>query len=240
MKNNLKIAIDGPSAGGKGTLARALAEEIGLVYADTGALYRAVGLYILRKGCDPYDAAAVEPFLREIEVKLEHAGGEQLVLLCGEDVSEKIRENEVSRYASAVSAHPAVREFLLDIQRSIAEAGGVVMDGRDIGTVIMPGADVKIFLTADPQIRAERRWKELVAKGQDISLEKVASDMKSRDEADSKRGVAPALPAPDAIILDNSSLTPPETIARALAIVRDAGRGREEAQTFWKKFDKNF
>jgi cytidylate kinase len=206
----IQIAIDGPSGAGKSTLAKALAAKLGIVYVDTGALYRTIGYYVRAKNTDPKDEAAVARLLPEITIELKYENGTQKVLLCGEDLGDRIRTPEMSMYASAVSAIPAVRAFLLDTQRSIAKTNSVIMDGRDIGTVILPDADVKIFLTASNECRARRRTDELNAKGMPASYEDVLADMIERDRADSTRDVAPCVAAPDATTFDNSWMTPDE------------------------------
>lgn len=221
----MKIAIDGPSGAGKSSLARAVARELGIVYVDTGALYRTVGLFVRRAGVDPKNAPAVIACLPRIELKMTFENGEQVIRLCGEAVGESIRTPEISMYASAVSAIPEVRTFLLETQRKIAHETGVVMDGRDIGTVILPDAEVKIFLTASPEARARRRTVELTEKGVAATYEEVLADMAERDKNDSTRAVAPAIPAEDAVFLDNSDLTPEGTLARALEIVREKING---------------
>ena len=221
MKNTLKIAIDGPSGAGKSTLAKSLAKELGILYVDTGAMYRAIGLYVRDHGIAADDEAGVISCLDGIKIELAFQGGTQHVLLCGEDVGDKIRTPEISMYASRVSAIPAVRTFLLDAQRSLAKTSSLIMDGRDIGTVIFPDADVKIFLVASPEARAKRRTAELLAKGMQVTYEDVLRDMMTRDKNDRERTVAPAVAAPDAILLDNSGMEPEETLASALRIIKD-------------------
>ena len=206
----IRIAIDGPSGAGKSTVAKALAARLGIVYVDTGALYRTIGYYVHKKETDPKDALAVEALLPEIEIELKYENGTQVVYLNGENLGDRIRTPEMSMYASAVSAIPAVRAFLLDTQRSIAKTNSVIMDGRDIGTVILPDADVKIFLTASNECRARRRTDELNAKGMPACYEDVLADMIERDRADSTRDVAPCVAAPDATTFDNSWMTPDE------------------------------
>jgi len=219
-KHTLKIAVDGPSGAGKSTLARALAKELGLIYVDTGALYRTVGLYMTRVGADLTDHADVACRLSGVKVELFYKkDGTQSVLLNGEDVGDSIRTPEMSMAASAVSAIPAVREFLLDIQRDMAHKGGVIMDGRDIGTVIMPDADAKLFLVASPAARAKRRYLELTAKGIECSFEQILEDTNARDEADRQRNIAPAVPAEDALFLDNSDYDLAETVAEAMNLI---------------------
>ena len=219
--DKIRIAIDGPSGSGKSTLAKNLAREMGLVYVDTGALYRSVGLFVMRAGADPKSANQVTQLLDSIELQLVYNENGQRVILCGEDVSDLIRTNEISMYASAVSAIPTVRKFLLEIQKKMAVGGNVVMDGRDIGTVIMPDADVKLFLESNTQARARRRYEELLAKGHTYTEEEVYADIVKRDKNDSSREVAPAIPADDAIFVDNSEYTPEETLATAMEIIRE-------------------
>lgn len=217
----IKIAIDGPSGAGKSTLAKALAARLGIIYVDTGALYRAVGYYVKSKGVDPQDSVAVEELLPEINIGLKYECGVQNVYLNGENLGDKIRQPEISMYASAVSAIPAVRKFLLETQKSIAREHSVVMDGRDIGTVILPDADIKIFLTATDEVRARRRYNELLAKGIEVKYEDVLAEMKERDARDRNREIAPAIPAPDAVILDNSDCTNEESVEDVLRIIKE-------------------
>ncbi|MBQ4121877.1 MAG: (d)CMP kinase [Clostridia bacterium] len=217
----IQIAIDGPSGAGKSTLAKILAAKLGFIYVDTGALYRSIGLYMETNGIDPKDSEAVVASLPKITLALEYHEGSQVVLLNGENVGERIRTPQISMYASAVSAIPAVRAFLLDTQRDIAAKNNVIMDGRDIGTVILPNADVKIFLVSSFETRARRRVKELLEKGIEASYEEVLADMIERDKNDSSRAVAPLVPAEDAVHLDNSELTLEGTVDAALAIIRE-------------------
>ena len=219
--DKIRIAIDGPSGSGKSTLAKNLARELGLVYVDTGALYRSVGLYVMRAGIDPQAAIQVIEALDKISLELVYNEKGQRVILCGEDVSDLIRTNEISMYASTVSAIPMVRKFLLEIQKKMAANGNVVMDGRDIGTVIMPDADVKLFLESNTQARARRRFEELAAKGHNYTEQEIYNDIVKRDKKDSGREVAPAVPADDAIFIDNSEFTPEETLNHALNIIRE-------------------
>ena len=218
----MNIAIDGPSGAGKSSLAKAIAKELGIIYVDTGALYRTIGLYMKAHGVDPHDAAAVTAALPGVELSLAFENGAQHIYLCGEDVGERIRTPEMSLYASAVSAIGTVRSFLLDTQRKVARATSVVMDGRDIGTVILPDAECKIFLTASPEARARRRTDELLAKGMDVKYETVLEEMILRDRNDSTREIAPAVPAKDAIFLDNSDMNAEETLAVALQIIENS------------------
>lgn len=215
----MKIAIDGPSGAGKSTVAKMLAAHYGIVYVDTGALYRSVGLFVRRADADPHSEAAVSPLLEKISLELRYTDEGQRVIMCGEDVSDLIRTPEASMYASAVSVHPSVRAFLLGIQRDMAQRGGVIMDGRDIGTVIMPDADMKIYLVASEQSRAERRYKELRAKGEDCTFEEVLADIIKRDANDSGREASPAVAAEDAYHFDNSGMSPDETVAALVALI---------------------
>lgn len=219
MTKTLKIAIDGPSGAGKSSLARALAHEMGLIYVDTGALYRTIGLFMTENNIDTHDADAVAARLGDIQLELAYQDGTQTVLLNGVDVGDKIRTPQISMAASAVSAIPAVREFLLGIQKDMAHKGGVVMDGRDIGTVIMPDADAKLFLVASPAARAKRRYLELCAKGIECSFEQILEETNRRDQADRERNIAPAVPAEDALFIDNSEYEPAETVAEAMNLI---------------------
>ena len=202
----ISVAIDGPSGAGKSTLAKRLAKELGYLYVDTGAMYRSIGLYALRQGVDPRDEAAVTALLPRIQIELRYVNGAQRVLLCGEDVSEAIRAENVGMATSAVSAHPPVRAFLLELQRGMARTHDILMDGRDIGTVILPNATVKIFLTASAEARADRRFKELQEKGVDTDYQTVLEDIRRRDYKDSHRATAPLRQAEDAVLVDTSEL----------------------------------
>lgn len=217
----VSIAIDGPSGAGKSSLAKALAKDLGYVYVDTGAMYRSIGLYAVRAGADPHDADAVAALLPGIKLDIRLLDGTQHVYLNGEDVSTAIRAENIGMAASAVAAHPAVRAFLLDTQRGLAESQNILMDGRDIGTVILPDAPVKIFLTASAQSRAERRYKELIEKGQQVTMDGILHDINERDRQDMTRAVAPLKQADDAVLLDTSSLTLEESIAAVLRIIRE-------------------
>ena len=217
----IQIAIDGPSGAGKSTVAKEIAKRLGIIYVDTGALYRTVGYYVRSRNVDPKDSAAVEELLPEIKVELKYEGGTQIVCLNGENLGDRIRTPEMSMYASAVSAIPAVRAFLLDTQRDIAKKNSVIMDGRDIGTVILPNADIKIFLTASDECRAMRRRDELLAKGIQTTLEEVLADMQKRDSDDRNRAVAPAVAAKDATLLDNSGFTVEESADAVIALVKE-------------------
>lgn len=213
MNGHYAIAIDGPSGAGKSTMARQLAKNFGFIYVDTGAIYRTLGLACYRAGIDRKDVKAVMALLPTLEIKIQYnAAGEQCMILNGADVSRDIRLPEISACASDVSAHQEVRSFLLDMQRRFARENNVIMDGRDIGTVVLPDAELKIFLTASPEARARRRHKELLAKGEDVSFEEVLRDMKYRDEQDSTRAAAPLKKAEDAVEVDSSDLYFEETI----------------------------
>lgn len=216
----ISIAIDGPAGAGKSTIAKRLSAEFGFIYVDTGALYRAVGLYALRQGLTQLNAQTVPPLLPQITVKLKFVDGLQRVFLNDQDVSEAIRQNEVSMAASDVSAIPAVREFLFELQRNIAKENNIVMDGRDIGTVVLPHADVKIFLTASPEVRAHRRHLELLEKGQSVDFQQLLEEIKTRDHNDSTRAVAPLKQAEDAVLVDSSDLTLEEAVSAAADTVR--------------------
>ncbi len=217
----MKIAIDGPAGAGKSATAKAIAKELGFIYVDTGALYRGIGLYVLRKGKNPASIEDVVPLLAEIKIEMRHIDGEQHIFLNGEDVSGLIRTESVSGAASDVSAIPAVREFLFDMQRDIAEKNDVVMDGRDIGTVVLPDAELKIFLTAKPEIRAERRVKQLLEKGVEASFDDVLADVIQRDYNDSHRDFRPLKLAEDGILLDNSELSFEDTAEKIISMAKE-------------------
>lgn len=218
----MKVAIDGPAGAGKSSVARAVADRLGFLYVDTGALYRAAALYAIRRGVAPGDAERVLPLLAEMRPELCYKEGEQCVMLDGENVSALIRTEEVSRGASAISAIPEVRAFLFRLQRDIAEQNDVVMDGRDIGTVVLPDAEVKIFLTAEPEIRAKRRLLQLAEKGVRAGYDEVLADVKRRDWNDSHRAAAPLKMADGAVLLDSSFLSERETALRVAEIVKRA------------------
>lgn len=216
------IAIDGPAGAGKSTLAKALAAQLGFLYVDTGAIYRTVGLYVARRRGDCANRDDVLPRLPEIQISMEYGeDGLQHMILNGEDVTRAIRENEVSRYASQVSAIGEVRAFLLDMQRNMARTHNVIMDGRDIGTVVLPDADLKIFLTASVEERARRRCLELKEKGQEIPLETVMEEIAQRDYADSHRAVAPLKQADDAVVVDTSALNAEESLQALHTLVKE-------------------
>ena len=220
-KQMIRIAIDGPSGSGKSTLAKAVAKELGIIYVDTGALYRTIGYYVYQNGKNPHDANEVEGLLSGINIELKYENGSQRVILNGEDLGDKIRMPQMSMYASAVSTIPEVRAFLLEMQKSLARENSVVMDGRDIGTVIIPDADIKIFLTASNETRARRRTAELNLKGVDAKYEDVLSDMIERDKQDKNRDIAPAVPALDAIIFDNSDMSVEECLKEIVRLVNE-------------------
>lgn len=215
------IAIDGPAGAGKSSVAKEAAKALGFVYVDTGALYRAVALYMLRHGITPSDAEAVEAALPAVTVDLRYEPDGQHVLLCGEDVSDAIRMPEVSTAASDCSAIPAVRKFLFSLQTGMAERYNVLMDGRDIGTVVLPNAQVKIFLTASAEERARRRCRQLKEKGVEADYEKTLREIRERDEQDMNRETAPLKPAEDSILLDTSELDFRGSVEKLLEIVRE-------------------
>ena len=218
---NFDVAIDGPSGAGKSSLARRCAAELGLLYVDTGAIYRTVGLAALRRGVDPKKEEAVAAILPELEIGMGYEEGEQRMYLNGEDVSREIRMPEISMYASDVSAHAAVRSFLLEMQRKLARENCVIMDGRDIGTVVLPEAKLKIYLTASPEARAERRMKELQAKGVEQSFEEVLRDIILRDQQDMNREVAPLRQAEDAVLVDTTEIDFDQSFQLLCGIIRE-------------------
>jgi cytidylate kinase len=218
----IKIALDGPSGAGKSTVAKSLAKRLGIIYVDTGALYRTIGLYVKNKGVDKGDKAGVIALLPEINLSMEFTNGEQIITLNGGRIGDEIRTGEIAMYASAVSAIPEVRSFLLNTQRDIAAKNSVVMDGRDIGTVILPDAEVKVFMVASPEARAKRRYLELTAKGEPCTLEGVLDDIIERDKNDSTRKTAPCVPAKDAVHLDNSDLDVEQTVEKVIEIIENA------------------
>ena len=206
MSNFVSIAIDGPAGAGKSTMARACAQALGYLYVDTGAIYRTVGYYMRLMGVGPKDKDGIARLIDEVNIDIRYEDGVQHMILNGADVTGEIRTPEMSMYASGVSAQPCVRAFLLDMQRQLARTHSVVMDGRDIGTVVLPKADVKIFLTASAEARAQRRAKELAEKGQPADFATVLADIRQRDYQDSHRAVAPLKQADDAILVDTSSI----------------------------------
>ena len=218
---NFAVAIDGPSGAGKSSLARRCAAELGFLYVDTGAIYRTVGLAALRRGVDRKDEAAVAAILPELVIALRYEDGEQRMFLNGEDVSRQIRLPEISLCASDVSAHAAVRDYLMETQRRLARENRVIMDGRDIGTVVLPDAPLKIYLTASAEARAERRMKELAAKGVEQSFEEVLREIVQRDEQDMSREVAPLRRAEDAVLVDTTEIDFEESFRLLCRIIRE-------------------
>lgn len=216
----MKIALDGPSGAGKSTVAKALAKKLGIIYVDTGALYRTIGLYVRRQEIDKSDIQGIISTLPKIDLNMQFIDGEQIITLNGERVGDNIRTGEIAMYASAVSAIPEVRQFLLNTQRDIASKNSVVMDGRDIGTVILPDAEVKVFMVASPEARAKRRYLELIAKGEDCTLEGVLADIVERDKNDSTRKTAPCVPADDAVIFDNSDYDVEGSVDKVIEIIK--------------------
>ena len=215
------IAIDGPAGAGKSTLARALARELGYLYVDTGAIYRTVALRVREAGADPSSPEQVEPLLKGLEIRMDYdPAGEQRMYLFGADVTQAIRENEISGIASQVAALPAVREFLLEFQRRQARDHNVVMDGRDIGTVVLPQAGVKIFLTAAPEARARRRTLDLHQRGQEADFDEILREIQQRDQQDQTRSIAPLRPAEDAEVLDTTNLDLQGSMEALLTLVR--------------------
>ncbi len=215
------IAIDGPAGAGKSTIAKAVSKKLGYIYIDTGALYRTVGLNALRLGVDiQNDEEVASTLTDELSVELKFVDGEQRMFLNGEDVSLAIRSPEASMAASRVSAVPAVRKYLFDLQKNLAKSNNCIMDGRDIGTVVLPDADVKIFLTASPEARALRRHKELIEKGMDASYDDVLADMIKRDYDDSHRAIAPLKQADDAVLCDTSELTLDQSVELIIETIR--------------------
>ena len=217
------IALDGPAGAGKSTLARLAAQHFGLIYVDTGALYRCVGLHALRNGIDSKDQEGVCAILPDIRLEMKHDGnGVQRMMLNGDDVTDEIRSPEASTYASDVSAMPPVRQFLLSMQRDMAKKYDVIMDGRDIGTVVLPGSGLKVFLTADPDTRAKRRYLELLEKDADTAFDEVKRDMVKRDKNDSERSVAPLKAADGSTILDTTDLSLEESFKTLCDIVANS------------------
>ena len=218
----IRIAIDGPSGAGKSTLAKSISAKLGYLYVDTGALYRTIGYHVYTKKIDPKNEAVVTRVLPDIQVEMTYGNdGLQHMLLNGQDVTKEIRFPEISMYASAVSAHPPVRAFLLDMQRDLARKNSVIMDGRDIGTVVLPDAEVKVFLTATPEARAQRRCLELEQRGTPEPFEKVLEDIQKRDWDDSHRPVAPLKQADDAVLLDTTELSFQESEAALIKIIEE-------------------
>lgn len=217
----VNIAIDGPAGAGKSTIAREVAERLGYIYVDTGALYRTVGLAAKNNSIDTGDRKKLIKLLNDIDVQLKFIQGEQRVLLNGEDVSEGIRQPQISMAASEVSAVPEVRDYLFGLQKKLASENNVIMDGRDIGTVVLPNADVKIFLTASPEERADRRVKQLAEKGEHFSYDKILSEIIERDYNDTNRKAAPLKKADDAFLIDTTGLTKQESVEMVIKIITD-------------------
>ena len=224
MMKYISVAIDGPSGAGKSTVARAAAAKLGYVYVDTGAMYRSIGLAVCRRGIAGEDTAGIIATLPEIAIQLTYQDGAQHVLLNGEDVSSAIRDEEIGMAASAVAAIPAVRTFLLDAQRTLAASRDVLMDGRDIGTVVLPNATVKIFLTATPEARAERRYKELLMKGEKHDYQNVLADVRARDYQDTHRAAAPLRQAEDAVLVDTSELNFDQSFEALKKVIQDRAK----------------
>ena len=222
MAKHYSIAIDGPAGAGKSTIARRVAKELGYYYVDTGAIYRTVAYFLDLLGVSPKDVDGVERYIDELTIEIEYdEEGKQHMLMNGMDVSDDIRTQDISQKASLVSAHKVVRDMLLDMQRQVARENNVIMDGRDIGTVVLPKANVKIFLTASPEIRAKRRYDELIAKGQKTTLAQVLKDVEQRDYQDTHREIAPLKQAKDAVLLDTSDLDIEGVVAAIKTIVQE-------------------
>jgi cytidylate kinase len=217
----MNVAIDGPAGAGKSTIAKACAKELGYIYVDTGAMYRGIALYMVDHKIRPTDIEAVKQALLDVDVTLRYEDGKQLLIVNGQDVSDRIRTPEVSAAASLFSAIPEVRKALLDLQHDIAEKNNVLMDGRDIGTVILPQAQVKIYLDASPEIRGKRRYDELVLKGESVVLEDIIEDVKQRDYQDMHRETSPLKKADDAIVVDSSYMTIEEVQNKIVSLVRE-------------------
>lgn len=217
----INIAIDGPAGAGKSTIAKTVSKNLGYIYVDTGALYRTIGLNVLRQGKDTKKPDEVVSTLADVKVSLRFVDGEQRVFLGEEDVSEAIRQNEVSMAASNVSSIPAVREFLFDLQRNIASENNCIMDGRDIGTVVLPDAKIKIYLTASAEARADRRFKELTEKGQNVDYNVILEEIKKRDYQDMNREIAPLKKADDAVLVDTTELNLQESIDYMVKVIKE-------------------
>ena len=216
------IAIDGPSGAGKSTMAKAAAKELGYLYVDTGAIYRTVGYHMWLMGIGPKDADGIRRLIDDVNIVIDHqADGVQHMILNGMDVTGELRTPEMSRYASGVSAQPCVREYLLDMQRQFAREHDVVMDGRDIGTVVLPRADVKIFLTASPEERARRRYRQQIEKGDMTPYEQVLAELNARDAQDMNRETDPLRQAEDAVLVDSTNMTPEQVVDAIIAVVED-------------------
>ena len=222
MAKTITVAIDGPAGAGKSTIARQLARELGYYYVDTGAIYRTVAYFLDLLGISPKDVDGVERYIDELTINIEYdEGGKQHMIMNGMDVSDEIRTQDISQKASLVSAHKIVRDMLLDMQRDVAKKHNVIMDGRDIGTVVLPKATVKIFLTASPEVRAKRRTDELIAKGQKADFEQTLKDIKQRDYQDTNRPIAPLKQADDAVLVDTSDMNIEQVLAAIKTIVQE-------------------
>ena len=229
MKKIMNVAIDGPAGAGKSTIARRAAKELGYIYVDTGAMYRGMAYHMLKKGIDLLDEAAVSAEAEKLSVSISYEKGEQAVLVNDENVTPFIRTPEVSAAASTVSAYPKVRAALLNLQKDLAKKQSVLMDGRDIGTVVLPQADVKIFLTASAEIRGKRRYDELISKGQTADLNQIIEDVKKRDEQDMNRAIAPLRQAEDAVLVDSSEMSIDQVTERIVRLVKAKEDRKEEA-----------
>lgn len=219
---SVAVALDGPAGAGKSSVAKKAAKELDFIYVDTGALYRTIGLAAMRENIEPVASDKVFDLLKRIKVELTfNEKGEQIVLLNGEDVSGQIRTPEASMTASKISAIPEVRAFLLDLQRSMAKTNNVIMDGRDIGTVVLPDAQVKIFLTAAPEARAGRRYKELIEKGMDVKYEDILNDVIERDNFDMNREIAPLKPAEDSVTVDTTELDFDQSVEAVISVIKE-------------------
>lgn len=217
----INIAIDGPAGAGKSTIAKAVAAKKGYIYVDTGAMYRAMALFILRNGIDPEDAAAISAKCTEADITIEYRDGVQVVLLGGENVNDYLRTPQVSDMASRTSVNGDVRRKLVELQQQLARRQNVVMDGRDIGTVVLPDAQVKIFLTASVEVRSDRRYKEMIEKGEEADLEEIKAQIRERDERDMNREISPLKQAEDAVLVDTSDMSIDEVVERILGIVEE-------------------
>lgn len=214
------VAIDGPAGAGKSTIAKSIAKQLGFIYVDTGAMYRAMALHILRKGISADDATSISAACEDADITIQYVNGEQVVLLNGENVNGMIRTEEVGNMASASSVNGDVRKKLVSLQQKLAKTAEVIMDGRDIGTVVLPDADVKVYLTASSAVRAKRRYDELVAKGTECNLDQIEKDIIDRDYRDMHRDISPLKQADDAILVDSSDMTVEEVIDAIIALIR--------------------
>lgn len=220
---SFNIAIDGPAGAGKSTIAKRIAKELGFIYVDTGAMYRAMALFMLREGIDPHNSDHISKACTRVKISIKYQNGEQVVLLNDENVNGLIRTQQVGQMASLTSANPSVRSAMLDLQRNLAATADVVMDGRDIGTVILPNADIKIFLTASSETRAKRRYEELVQKGEACDLDTIEKEIIQRDYQDMHREIAPLRQAEDAIYVDSSNDSVEDVVKKIIDIVRKKG-----------------